>query len=76
MGWQSAGQYGAYSGSEAKQLAFVTRFHELIEDADVAFYIWSFLYDQQVQGPFASMGLVDRALRPKEAWWEWQSQGG
>ncbi|MEX0827012.1 MAG: hypothetical protein WD184_09730 [Acidimicrobiia bacterium] len=76
MGWQSAGEYGAYSGSEEKQLAFVTRFHELIEDADVAFYIWSFLYDQQVQGPFASMGLVDRALRPKAAWWEWQSQGG
>lgn len=75
MGWQSDGQYGDYSGSEEKQLAFVRRFHELIEDADVAFYIWSFLYDQQVQGPFASMGLVDRALRPKAAWWEWQSQG-
>lgn len=75
MGWQSAGDYGAYSGSEEKQLAFVTRFHDLIADADVAFYIWSFLYDQQVQGPFASMGLVDRALRPKLAWWEWQSMG-
>jgi hypothetical protein len=75
MGWQAAGSYGAYSGSEEKQLAFLTRFDDLIADVDVAFYIWSFLYDQQVQGPFASMGLVDRALRPKAGWWEWQAQG-
>ncbi|HEX9761905.1 MAG TPA: hypothetical protein VGA97_02280, partial [Acidimicrobiia bacterium] len=75
MGWQSAGQYGVYSGTEQKQEAFVERFLELTAGADMAFYIWSFLYDQQAPGPFASMGLVDRVRRPKLAWWAWQESG-
>ena len=76
MGWQSEGEYAEYSGSQEKQATFLERFPRLIADADVAFYIWSFLYDQQTVGPFASMGLVDRARQPKLGWWVWQSQVG
>ena len=75
MGWQSDGDFAEYSGTQEKQAAFVERFPQLIADADVAFYIWSFLYDQQTFGPFASMGLVDRNRQPKLGWWAWQSQG-
>jgi len=75
MGWQSEGEYAEYSGTPEKQAAFVERFAELTADADMAFYIWSFLYDQQTFGPFASMGLVDRARQPKLGWWVWQEQG-
>jgi hypothetical protein len=75
MGWQSEGEYAEFSGTPEKQAAFVERFAELTADADMAFYIWSFLYDQQTFGPFASMGLVDRARQPKLGWWAWQAQG-
>lgn len=73
IGWHSGGEYGVYSGTEEKQVAFLERFQELTAEADVAFYIWSFLYDQQAAGPFTSMGLVDRVRRPKLAWWVWQN---
>lgn len=73
VGWHSGGEYGVYSGTEEKQVAFLERFQELTAEADVAFYIWSFLYDQQAAGPFTSMGLVDRVRRPKPAWWVWQN---
>jgi len=75
MGWQSDGDYGEYSGSQEKQAAFVERFSALTNGTDMAFAIWSFLYDQQAVGPFGSMGLVDRARQPKLGWWAWQSQG-
>ncbi|HSM02325.1 MAG TPA: hypothetical protein VK960_07815 [Acidimicrobiia bacterium] len=75
MGWQSDGDFAEFSGTQEKQAAYVERFTELITDTDVAFYIWSFLYDQQTFGPFASMGLVDRNRRPKLGWWAWQAEG-
>lgn len=75
MGWQSEGDYAEYSGTQEKQAAFVERFPEMIAGAEVAFYIWSFLYDQQTFGPFASMGLIDRNRQPKAGWWAWQAEG-
>jgi uncharacterized glyoxalase superfamily protein PhnB len=71
MGWQAGGDFGRYSGTPASQARFVERFPELIAGIDVAFYVWSFLYDQAVPAVFATMGLIAADGTPRAAWEVW-----
>ena len=72
MGWQAAGSAGEYAGSPEDQAAFLERFDALIADLEVAFYVWSFLYDQPAPEPFDTMGLFDVDGDPRPAWEVWQ----
>ncbi|HLE39286.1 MAG TPA: hypothetical protein VJA44_06505 [Acidimicrobiia bacterium] len=76
MGWHASGDFGEYAGTPEKQARFVERFSDLIASVDVAFFVWSFLYDQAIPEPFASMGLIaaDGTLRP--AWDVWIEADG
>jgi hypothetical protein len=71
MGWQAAGDLGAYSGSPEAQARFVARFPELIADIDVAFYVWSFLFDPGAPAPFDTMGLIAADGTRRPAWEVW-----
>jgi hypothetical protein len=71
MGWQASGDFGEYAGTPEKQTRFLERFSELIADVDVAFFVWSFLYDQATPEPFASMGLITAAGIGRPAWKVW-----
>ena len=73
MGWQAGGELGAWSGTPQLQARFVERFADLIADTSVAFYVWSFLYDQAVGEPFATMGLIGADGIPRPAWEVWGS---
>lgn len=74
MGWHAEGDFGPYSGSEEEQARFVARLPELFEDAGVIFYVWSFLYDQEAQVVFDSMGLFRADGSPRPAWQAWAEQ--
>jgi hypothetical protein len=71
MGWQAGGDFGPYSGTPDLQARFVERFPELIADVDVAFYVWSFLFDQAVHELFSTMGLIGSDGTPRAAWEVW-----
>lgn len=64
--------FGPYVGSASKQARFLERLGELIEDTDVAFYIWSFLYDQPTIEPFSSMGLITATGEERLGWDTWK----
>ena len=71
MGWQAGGDFGPYSGTPESQARFVERFGELTERTDVAFVVWSFLFDQAVPAPFDTMGLIAADGTPRPAWERW-----
>jgi hypothetical protein len=71
MGWHAEGDYGPYSGTDAAQARFVERFPTLIDGLDVVFYLWAFLFDQAVQEPFSSMGLIGADGTRRAAWDVW-----
>ena len=71
MGWQAGGSFGPYSGTPESQDRFVERFGELTEGVDVAFFVWSFLFDQAVPAPFDTMGLIAADGTPRPAWERW-----
>ncbi len=71
MGWPAGGDLGVYSGTPEDQADFVSRFPELIEGLDVAFYTWSFLFDQPIGPPFDSMGLFDEDGSARPGWDGW-----
>jgi hypothetical protein len=73
MGWQAGGAFAEWSGSEERQAAFLARFDELTSGVDVGFACWSFLYDQDAPGPFASMGLFRADGTPRPAWDAWRA---
>jgi hypothetical protein len=71
MGWQAGGDYGPYSGTPESQDRFVARFGELTEGVEVAFFVWSFLFDQAVHEPFDTMGLIAADGTPRPGWERW-----
>lgn len=75
MGWQAGGDIAEWSGSEQKQAAFLARFPELIDGSDVAFWVWSFLYDPPTVVPFSTMGLIAGDGVPRPAWQVWTASG-
>ncbi len=71
MGWQAEGAFGEWSGTPEHQARFVERFRELIDGVDVAFYVWSFLFDQEIPEPFATMGLITADGTERPSWEAW-----
>jgi hypothetical protein len=71
MGWQAAGELGEFAGTPELQARFVERFPELTADVEVAFFVWSFLYDQATPEPFTSMGLIAADGTPRLSWEVW-----
>jgi hypothetical protein len=59
IGWQDA------------NTEFITLYFEQIKPLNPEFAVWSFLYDQNVQEPFDTMGLLDSNGNPKQAWSVW-----
>ncbi len=69
-GWFRTGPVG-WESSPGEQAAFVAEYIELTSPLKPRLLVWSFLYDQPVQDPFSSMGLlsVDGSEAPGwEAW--------
>lgn len=58
IGWFRTTPVAGWDSDEAEQSAFISRFDELTKRLEPTFVIWPFLYDQAVQAPFASMGLL------------------
>lgn len=71
MGWQAGGDFGDWSGSEGNQSRFVARFPDLIDGLDVAFFTWSFMFDQPFPGTFGTMGMFTADGRARPAWDVW-----
>ena len=57
--------------NEDQQAAFMGRFFSLAKNSNPEFEIWSFLYDQNTEIPFNSMGLFYQDGTAKKAWSEW-----
>lgn len=74
LGWQSGGSLGEHSGSPDLQHRFVSRLPDLLPAPEMAFYVWSFLYDQDAPQPFGSMGMISRQGSERPAWREWVEQ--
>ncbi|HIH51357.1 MAG TPA: hypothetical protein HA250_03295 [Nanoarchaeota archaeon] len=76
IGWPSDSLIPGFESDEAEQVAFVKGFFTLSRDTDTGpeFLIWSFLYDQDVQVPFNSAGLIKRDGNPKEAYDVWTKE--
>jgi len=73
VGWFREGFPGWESGPE-EQAEFIDRFFELTGDVEPVMVVWSFLYDQNVQQPFDTMGLLDVEEKHTEAWDAWLSR--
>lgn len=73
IGWPSDSQISGFESDEAEQATFVQRFFPLSEGAEPEFLVWSFLYDQDVQAPFNSAGLMKGDGSAKEAYAGWKS---
>lgn len=73
IGWPSKTIASGWEESEAKQAQFVSRFFELTKGLDVKLAIWTYLYDQDIQTPFTSIGLFDKQGNAKQAWEAWKS---
>ncbi len=57
IGWHTATSPAGWESSEAEQAEFITRFFQLAAPVNPELEIWSFMFDQAVAVPFASMGL-------------------
>ena len=71
-GWFREGPEG-WESSPEEQAEFITLFFELAEPLEPEIMVWSFLYDQEIQYPFNTMGLLsaDEETSPAyEAWKE------
>lgn len=71
MGWPASGSFGEFSGTPERQARFVERFGELTVGVDVVFYVWSFLFDQDIPAPFANMGLIAADGTERAGWHAW-----
>ena len=72
IGWHSAAKPKGWESSEEEQALFVQFFFNHIDDLRPLFAIWSFLYDQKIQEPFDSAGLIQNDGGGKEAWNAWK----
>jgi len=71
IGWHSASYPPGWESNESEQADYVERFFGLTEGMDVEVMVWSFLYDQETEKPFDSMGLRNGDGTEKPAWSEW-----
>lgn len=71
VGWFAGTDIAGWESSEAEQLAFVERLAGLMDALDPEAVIWSFLFDQDVEVPFDTMGLLDDTGQERLAWRAW-----
>lgn len=72
IGWFSSPEIPGWASSEEEQTEFINRFFNLTKSLNAEFSIWSFLYDQNVQVPFDTMGLYYSNGSQKLAWNAWK----
>jgi hypothetical protein len=69
-GWFSVGPPG-WESSEEEEARFVDFYLDQAASLKPGLLIWSFLYDQNVQAPFDTMGLLARNETTSPAWEAW-----
>jgi len=68
--WFRSGPAG-WESSESEEARFVADYIALTKPLGPKFLIWSFLYDQEAQAPFDSMGLLSISEGTSPAWEAW-----
>ena len=58
IGWFRDGPSG-WESSQAEQAEFISTFFKLTGELKPEIAIWSFLYDQDIESPFETMGLLE-----------------
>lgn len=71
-GWFREGPVGWESNAE-EQAEFINRFFVLTNEVEPEILVWSFLYDQEVQYPFDSMGLLAADEETSPAYRAWKN---
>lgn len=71
VGWASAATSASYSSSEAEQARFIPLFFERIKPIEPKFAIWLHVFEQDIEQPFTTMGLIDKSGNEKQAWKVW-----
>lgn len=72
VGWFAGDDIPGWESSEDEQLAFVERLASEMADLGPEAVIWSFLFDQELDVPFDSMGLLDGTGAERPAWRAWK----
>jgi hypothetical protein len=70
IGWFREGPEG-WESNETEQADFIRTFFDLTSELEQSVSIWSFMYDQDAQFPFDSMGLLDVEEKFTEPWEAW-----
>ena len=71
IGWFREGPVGWESSAE-EQAAFIKKFFQISKNTQPHFIVWSFLYDQKIQEPFSTMGLLKNSEETSPAWEAWK----
>ncbi|WP_230741330.1 hypothetical protein [Methanooceanicella nereidis] len=69
-GWFSEIDIAGWESGEQEQAEFVSAFFRLTESVDKEFVIWSFMYDQDIEEPFKSMGLIKSSDGKEKLSWD------
>ena len=72
VGWFAGDDIPGWESNDDEQLAFVERFAQQMEALEPEAAIWSFLFDQDLEVPFDTMGLLDRNGQERPAWRAWK----
>ena len=70
IGWFREGPEG-WESDEAEQAEFIESFLNLTSELNPSVTVWSFMYDQEAQYPFDTMGLIDTDETQMAAWEAW-----
>lgn len=77
IGWATRQMAPGWTSTEADQGDYIDRFFTLTKGLNVKFNIWSFMYDQKLEGAtnqlFGSMGLLNANNSPRIGWDKWVS---
>lgn len=71
IGWFSNNSIIGWESSEEEQANFVRAFFSRTEELKPEMNIWIFMYDQPIQEPFESMGLISSDGAERKAWNVW-----
>ena len=74
VGWQSDNVTASWPNDQNSQSQFIETFFTDTKSIAKEFTIWSFMYDQNSQVPFNSMGLFDKDGNEKKGWQTWINQ--
>ena len=71
-GWFREGPQG-WDSSVQEQVDYISSLFNLTRNISPEFIVWSFLYDQQLEAPFNTMGLLPKDGSTTTAWEVWKS---